>query len=66
MCTGAFLWAGVSRVVFGASIRQLIDVDQLKIDTSWQSIIRTASREVELTGGVLAEEALEVVRGWRK
>ena len=66
MCTGAFLWAGVSRVVFGASIRQLIDAGQPQIDTSSQSIIRTALCEVELTGGVLAEEALEVVRGWRK
>jgi tRNA(Arg) A34 adenosine deaminase TadA len=66
MCTGAFLWAGVSRVVFGASIRQLIDVGQPQIETSSQSIARTAFCEVELTGGVLAEEALEVVRGWRK
>ncbi len=34
MCTGAIVWAGVSRVVFGASIQQLIDVGQPQINTS--------------------------------
>ncbi len=66
MCTGAAIWAGVSRVVFGASIQQLIEVGQPQINTSSQALIRTAFINVELTGGVLAAEALEVVRDWRK
>ena len=66
MCTGAFIWAGVSRVVFGASIPQLIEAGQPQIDTSSEALIRTAFRKVELTGGVLAAEALEIVRDWRK
>src|SRR5262249_15562116 len=56
MCTGAFIWAGVSRVVFGASIGQLIDAGQPQIDTRSQTLIQTAFIEVELTGGVLAAE----------
>jgi tRNA(adenine34) deaminase len=66
MCTGAFIWASVSRVVFGASIQQLIDLGQPQIDTSSQALIKTAFIDVELTGGVLAEEALRVVREWSK
>ena len=66
MCTGAIIWAGVSRVVFGASIQQLMKVGQPQIDTSSEALIRTAFINVELTGGVLAEEALEVVRNWSK
>ncbi len=66
MCTGAFVWAGVSRVVFGASIQQLIDVGQPQINTSSAALINTAFINVELTGGVLAAEALEIVRDWRK
>jgi tRNA(adenine34) deaminase len=66
MCTGAEIWAGVSRVVFGASIQQLIDVGQPQINTSSAAIINTAFIKVELTGGLLAEEALKVVRDWRK
>jgi tRNA(adenine34) deaminase len=66
MCTGAEIWAGVSRVVFGASIQQLIDVGQPQINTSCGALIKTAFVNVELTGGVLAAEALKVVRDWRK
>ncbi len=66
MCTGAIVWAGVSRVVFGASIQQLIDVGQPQINTSCGALINTAFINVELTGGVLADEALKVVRDWRK
>jgi tRNA(adenine34) deaminase len=66
MCTGAIVWAGVSRVVFGASIQQLIDVGQPQINTSCGALIKTAFINVELTGGVLAAEALKVVRDWRK
>jgi tRNA(adenine34) deaminase len=66
MCTGAFIWAGVSRVVFGASIEELIDAGQPQIKTSSEALIRTAFIKVELTGGVLAAEALKVVRDWSK
>jgi tRNA(adenine34) deaminase len=66
MCTDAAIWAGVSCVVLGASIQQLIDVGQPQIKTSCGALIKTAFINVELTGGVLAEEALKVVRDWRK
>jgi guanine deaminase len=66
MCIGAIIWAGVSRVVFGASIQQLISVGQHQINTSSQDIINTAWLSIALTGGVLAAEALEVVRNWRE
>ena len=66
MCMGAIIWAAVSRVVFGASIQQLIDVGQPQINTSSEALIKTAFINVELTGGVLAAEALKVVRDWSK
>jgi hypothetical protein len=44
----------------------LIDAGQPQINTSSQALIKTAFLNVELTGGVLAAEALKVVRDWRK
>ena len=64
MCTGAIIWAGVSRVVFGASIQELIEAGQPQMNTSCEALIKTAFISVELTGGVLADEALKVVRDW--
>ena len=66
MCTGAEIWAGLSRIVYGASIQQLIDLGQPQINTSSAALIKTAFIDIELTGGVLAAEALEVVRDWKK
>jgi tRNA(adenine34) deaminase len=66
MCTGAFIWAGVSRVVFGASIEELIDAGQPQIKTPSEALIKTAFISVDVTGGVLAAEALKVVRDWSK
>jgi tRNA(adenine34) deaminase len=66
MCSGALIWAEVSRVVFGASIQQLIDVGQPQINTTSAALIKTAIITVELIGGVLAAEALKVVRDWSK
>ena len=66
MCTGAELWAGISRVVYGASIAQLMDAGQKQINTSAASIIKTGFAPVELVGGVLADEAIEVVRAWKQ
>jgi tRNA(adenine34) deaminase len=66
MCTGAIIWAGVSRVVFGASIPELIEAGQPQINTSSRALIKTAFISLELTGGFLADEALKVVRDWRR
>jgi tRNA(adenine34) deaminase len=66
MCMGAIIWAGVSRVVFGASIQELIEAGQPQINTSSEALIKTAFVRVELTGGVLSHEALRVVRDWSR
>jgi tRNA(adenine34) deaminase len=61
MCMGAALWADVGRVVFGTSVRFLLD-------TGWQQIdlpaVEVAGRAVgmgcEVVGGVLAAECDEL------
>ncbi len=65
MCTGAEIWSRVSRVVYGASIQQLIEIGQSQIDTPAQAIIKTGFVKVELKGGVLADEALDVFKHWK-
>ena len=64
MCTGAEIWAGISRVVYGASIAQLMEAGQKQINTPAAAIIRTGFAPVELVGGVLEAEAIEVVKVW--
>jgi tRNA(Arg) A34 adenosine deaminase TadA len=61
MCTGAILWAGVGRVVFGTSIRFLLDTGWRQIDIPAAEVAgRSVGMGCEVVGGVLAAECDEV------
>lgn len=62
MCAAACIWAGVSTVVFGASIAQLIDLGNKQIDLSCQAVAETGFQNLEVIGGVLADKSLELFR----
>jgi len=77
MCAAAEIWAHVDRVVFGASIQQLIEVaqqDQIFLQSNivnslWTGELVTVGKirgAYELTGGILAEEALQVFAEWKQ
>ena len=62
MCMGAIVWCGISRVVFGASIAQLATkIGQIMV-TDAEIADKTPFADIELTGGVLAEEALALFK----
>ena len=77
MCAAAEVWAQVDRVVFGASIRQLIEVAGQKqvnlpssiVNALWTGDLVTNPGGIrgayELTGGILAQEALAVFKNWK-
>lgn len=65
MCTGAEIWAGISRIVYGASIRQLIEAGQPQIETNSETIIKTGFSDIDVKGGVLADEVLKVIAYWQ-
>ncbi|WP_245272191.1 nucleoside deaminase [Xanthobacter sp. 126] len=65
MCMGAILWCGIHRVVFGASLEQVAAKygRQPQIGMPALDVARTMAEaapflKVEITGGVLAPEAL--------
>ncbi|MBT8400068.1 MAG: nucleoside deaminase [Rhodothermia bacterium] len=60
MCAGAAVWAGVSRIVFGATVEQLAEAGQHQIHVSSFSVARAGFREIEVVGGVLADEVLKL------
>ncbi|MGL4423345.1 MAG: nucleoside deaminase, partial [Gemmataceae bacterium] len=57
MCQGAILWCGISRVVFGTSIRTLQQLGWKQIDILAEEVVRRApGYQCEVVGGVLADE----------
>ena len=62
MCAAACIWSGVSIVVFGASIAQLIDLGNQQINLSCKAVADKGFQNLEVIGGVLADECLELFR----
>jgi tRNA(adenine34) deaminase len=57
MCQAAILWAGISRVAFGTSIRTLQRLGWQQIDIPAEEVARrTPFRQCVLVGGVLEAE----------
>lgn len=62
MCAAACIWAGVSQIVFGASIEQLINLGIKQIDISCTTVSEKGFQNLEVIGGVLADECLELFK----
>ncbi len=62
MCMGAILWCGVGRLVFAASVQQLATTrDQIMISSA-EIAAKAPFVPITITGGVLADEAMELFR----
>ncbi len=58
MCMGAILWSHVGRLVFAASVDQLASkIDQIMLSSA-DVAAKTKFAPIEITGGVLADEAM--------
>jgi tRNA(adenine34) deaminase len=62
MCATACIWTGISEIVYGASIQDLISVNQSQINISCEEVIAKSFREIKVTKGVLKEECLQLFK----
>ncbi|MBE9167198.1 nucleoside deaminase [Pleurocapsales cyanobacterium LEGE 06147] len=62
MCAAACVWAGVSEIVFGASIEQLIAIGSEQIDLSCEALVAKEFQDIKITKGILAQECLELFK----
>lgn len=66
MCATACVWTGISEIVFGVSIQDLIEANQSQIDISCEQIIAKGFRKIKVTQGVLKEECLSLFKSHDK
>jgi tRNA(adenine34) deaminase len=61
MCMGAILWSGINAVVFGSSIRFLLDIGWRQLDIPAQEVAdRSPGWNCKIKGGVLESECNEL------
>ena len=66
MCMGAIAYCRIARVVYGASIEELSKVlGQIKVPST-EIAAKTTFTAIEVTGGVLAEDALKLFDAWSR
>lgn len=62
MCATACVWSGLSEIVYGASIQDLISINQSQINISCEEVIAKSFRNIKVTKGVLKNECLELFK----
>ncbi|MBW4644317.1 MAG: nucleoside deaminase [Goleter apudmare HA4340-LM2] len=60
MCATACVWTGISEIVYGASIQELIAINQSQIDISCEEVIAKSFRNIKVTKGILKAECLQL------
>lgn len=58
MCATACIWTGVSEIIYGASIQDLILINQAQINIACEELIAKSFRNIKVTKGVLKKECL--------
>jgi tRNA(adenine34) deaminase len=58
MCATACIWTGISEIIYGLSIQDLILINQSQIHISCEEIIAKSFRNIKITKGVLKDECL--------
>src|SRR3984893_9885274 len=60
MCMGAIVWCGIGRLVFAASVSQIgAKMNQIMISSA-EVAARSAFDPITITGGVLADQAMQL------
>ncbi|MEH2305801.1 nucleoside deaminase [Nostoc sp.] len=62
MCATACVWSGLSEIVYGASIQDLISRNQSQINLSCEEVIAKSFRSIKVTKGILKNECLELFK----
>ncbi|OUL23584.1 nucleoside deaminase [Nostoc sp. 106C] len=62
MCATACIWTGISEIVYGASIQDLISVNQSQINISCEEVIAKSFRNIKVTKGILKTECLKLFK----
>ncbi|QIR40151.1 nucleoside deaminase [Tolypothrix sp. PCC 7910] len=58
MCATACVWTGISEIIYGASIQDLISINQSQIEISCEEVIVKSFRNINVIKGVLKTECL--------
>jgi tRNA(adenine34) deaminase len=60
MCATACVWAGIAEIVYGASIADLIAINQSQINITCEEVIAKSFTNIKVVKGVLRDDCLKL------
>ncbi|HIK07888.1 MAG TPA: nucleoside deaminase [Trichormus sp. M33_DOE_039] len=60
MCAAACVWSGMTEIIYGASIADLIAINQSQINISCEEVIAKSFSNIRVTKGILRQECLSL------
>jgi len=60
MCTGAIIWAKISEIVYGCSIRDTVKLGRTMVDLSCRVILEKSPGKIKIVEGILKEDCLKL------
>lgn len=62
MCATACVWAGIAEIIYGASIQDLIELNQPQVNIDCEEVIARGFGQIRVTKGVLKAECLDLFK----
>ncbi|MBG1270241.1 nucleoside deaminase [Nostoc sp. WHI] len=62
MCATACVWTGISEIIYGTSIQDLISLNQSQINISCEQVIAKSFRKIKVTKDLLKIECLQLFK----
>ena len=63
MCVGAIIWAKISEIVYGVSIKDSMKLGRTMINLSCKEIVKRSPWKIKIKEGILKEECLKLYNG---
>ena len=64
MCFGTIWWSNISKIIYGTTIKESNNILDTDINIGISELNEKTGNRIEIYGGLLENEALEVMKNW--
>lgn len=64
MCFGTIWWSNISKIIYGTTIKESNNILDTDINIGISELNEKTGNRIEIYGGLLEDEALEVMKNW--
>lgn len=66
MCFGTIWWSNISKIRYGATIKESNNILDTDINITVDELNKKTGNKIDISGGILKEEAVKVMKDWNK